>query len=92
MSLYNNPWKFSYKDWIATAFLGFFFLVGKKAVGVGESGTQALSVLTTIVPLVGTILVGYFGQELYGQYSSYKTKANNANPNNNGSNNLQGPL
>jgi hypothetical protein len=62
---FNQPWRFSFKDILAIAFSSIFLFVCILAC-FGKD--NALSVLQTLVPVIGIVLGGYFLQEGAAMY------------------------
>lgn len=65
-SFYNRPDRFSFKDVLAIAFSGAFLWFCWKAL----KSEDALQLVKTLVPLIGIILGGYFGQEMASTWVS----------------------
>ena len=62
---FNRPWNFSFKDILAIAFSSIFLFVCILACFRKDN---ALSVLQTLVPVIGIVLGGYFLQEGAAMY------------------------
>jgi len=88
---FNRPWAISFKDVLAIAFSSTFLFVCVLAC-FGKN--NALAVLEALIPVIMTILGGYFGHEIatmwisrnqgytsgYNSYSGYGTQQTTVTP------------
>lgn len=73
ISKFNNPWTMSFKDWLAITMCAPFIGAIFRFMGWHIAGD--LELIKTLVPVVITVLGGYFGQEVA---TSYFTRAQSA--------------
>jgi hypothetical protein len=76
---FNNPYEFSFKDFIALIFISMFLYVTYKAL----TSSNSLEVMKSLIPIIMVIISFYFGQEVatayfqskypnqYGYYNGY---------------------
>lgn len=72
---FNNPYEFSFKDFIALIFISMFLYVTYKAL----TSSNSLEVMKSLIPIIMVIISFYFGQEVATAYfqSKYPNTYNN---------------
>lgn len=72
MSFFNNPNRGSFKDWLAGIFTVVFLAAAVKYMMGHQS--EDLLLVSTLIPIISIILIGYFGQEVSTAINESKQK------------------